>query len=156
MESGGVDTAIPGADCRRPLFTWQSLGECLDVRASSTFRRRTCLVSYEVTGSAIRGQPRRISPSCRLRNEPPVCAAACYDCLLRNGNGGGIKAIVATARKRRNPREDPRHREAQSEPIVQPNGMADDFWWKAVASIQRFQEPIVADRCLLGKASENV
>jgi hypothetical protein len=34
--------------------------------------------------------------------------------------------------------------------------MADDFWWKAVASIQRFHEPIVADRCLLGKASENV
>ena len=59
------------------------------------------VMSYEVTGSAIRGQPRRISPSCRLRNEPPVCAAACYDCLLRNGNGGGIKAIVATARKRR-------------------------------------------------------
>ena len=37
--------------------------------------------------------------------------------------------------------------EAQREPMVQPNGLADDLGWKAaVASIQRFHEPIVADR----------
>jgi hypothetical protein len=34
---------------------------------------------------------------------------------------------------------------AQREPMVQPHGMADDFRWKAVASIQRFHELIVAD-----------
>ncbi len=35
---------------------------------------------------------------------------------------------------------------AESEPMVQPDGVADDFGWEAVASIQRFHEPIVADR----------
>ena len=35
---------------------------------------------------------------------------------------------------------------AQSEPMVQPDGMADDFEWKAVASIQGFHRSIVADR----------
>ena len=34
---------------------------------------------------------------------------------------------------------------AESEPMVQPDGVADDFGWEAVASIQRFHEPIVAD-----------
>ena len=36
---------------------------------------------------------------------------------------------------------------AQREPMVQPDGMADDLGWKTVASIQGFHEPIVADRC---------
>ena len=36
---------------------------------------------------------------------------------------------------------------AQGEPMVQPNGMADDFGWKAVASIQGFHRSIVAGRC---------
>ena len=36
---------------------------------------------------------------------------------------------------------------AESEPMVQPNGMADDFGREAVVSIQRFHEPVVADRC---------
>ncbi len=36
---------------------------------------------------------------------------------------------------------------AQSEPMVQPDGMADDLGWKAVASIQGFHRSIVADRC---------
>ena len=35
---------------------------------------------------------------------------------------------------------------AQGEPMVQPNGMADDFWWKAVPSIQGSHRSIVADR----------
>ena len=35
----------------------------------------------------------------------------------------------------------------QREPMVQPDGMADDFGWKAVASIQGFYRSIVADRC---------
>ena len=35
---------------------------------------------------------------------------------------------------------------AQSEPMVQPHGMADDLRWEAMASIQGFHEPIVADR----------
>ena len=34
----------------------------------------------------------------------------------------------------------------QSGPIVQPDGMADDLGWKAVASIQGFHRSIVADR----------
>ena len=34
---------------------------------------------------------------------------------------------------------------AQSEPTVQPDGMADDLGWKAVASIQGFYRSIVAD-----------
>ena len=37
--------------------------------------------------------------------------------------------------------------EAQSEPMVQPDGMADDLWWKAVASIQGFHRSIVTHRC---------
>ena len=36
---------------------------------------------------------------------------------------------------------------AQREPMVQPNRVADDFGWKAVASIQGFHRSIVADRC---------
>ena len=36
---------------------------------------------------------------------------------------------------------------AQSKPMVQPDGMADDFEWKAVASIQGFHQLIVANRC---------
>ncbi len=35
---------------------------------------------------------------------------------------------------------------AQSEPMVQPDGKADDLGWKAVASIQGFHRSIVADR----------
>jgi len=35
---------------------------------------------------------------------------------------------------------------AERESMVQPDGMADDLRWKAVASIQRFHEPILADR----------
>ncbi len=35
--------------------------------------------------------------------------------------------------------------EAQSEPMVQPNGVADDLGWKAVTSIQGFHRSIVAD-----------
>ena len=35
---------------------------------------------------------------------------------------------------------------AESEPMVQPNGMADDFGWKAMASIQGSHRSIVADR----------
>ena len=35
---------------------------------------------------------------------------------------------------------------AQSEAMVQPDGMADDLGWKAVASIQGFDRSIVADR----------
>ena len=37
---------------------------------------------------------------------------------------------------------------AQSEPMVQPDGMADDLGCKAVASIQGFHRSIVADRPL--------
>ena len=36
---------------------------------------------------------------------------------------------------------------AQREPMVQPDGMADDLGWKAMASIQGFHRSIVADRC---------
>ena len=36
---------------------------------------------------------------------------------------------------------------AESEPMVQSNGMADDFGWKAVTSIQGFHRSVVADRC---------
>ena len=35
---------------------------------------------------------------------------------------------------------------AQREPMAQPNGMTDDLGGKAVASIQRFRKPILADR----------
>ena len=35
---------------------------------------------------------------------------------------------------------------AQSKPVVQPNGMADDLGWKAMLSIERFHRPIVAHR----------
>ena len=35
---------------------------------------------------------------------------------------------------------------AQREPMIQPNGVADDFGWKAVASIQGFHRSIVANR----------
>ena len=34
---------------------------------------------------------------------------------------------------------------AQREPMVQPNGVADDFGWESVTPIQGFHEPIVAD-----------
>ena len=34
---------------------------------------------------------------------------------------------------------------AQREPMVQPNGVADDLGWKAVVSIQGFHRSIVAD-----------
>ncbi len=34
---------------------------------------------------------------------------------------------------------------AQREPMVEPIGMADDFGWEAVASIQGFHRSIVAD-----------
>ena len=33
------------------------------------------------------------------------------------------------------------------EPMVQPNGMADDLGWKAMTPIQGFHRPIVAHRC---------
>ena len=36
---------------------------------------------------------------------------------------------------------------AQREPMVEPNGMADDLGWEAVASIQGFHQSIVADLC---------
>ena len=36
---------------------------------------------------------------------------------------------------------------AQSEPMVQPNRVADDLGWEAVTSIQGFHRLIVADRC---------
>ncbi len=36
---------------------------------------------------------------------------------------------------------------AQSEAIVQPDGITDDLGWKAVTSIQGFHRSIVADRC---------
>ncbi len=35
---------------------------------------------------------------------------------------------------------------AQREPMVQPDGVADDFGWEAVASIQGFHRSIVAHR----------
>ena len=34
---------------------------------------------------------------------------------------------------------------AQSEPMVQPDGMADDLGWKAVTPVQGFHRSIVAD-----------
>jgi hypothetical protein len=36
---------------------------------------------------------------------------------------------------------------AQREPMAEPNGMADDLGWEAVASIQGFHQSIVADLC---------
>ncbi len=36
---------------------------------------------------------------------------------------------------------------AQSEAMVQPDGMTDDLGWKTVTSIRRFHRSIVANRC---------
>ena len=118
------------------------LGTCLQPEAVGRPARRGDVPGFEHRGQRWCTGPCRRT-ACGPRNGGRPGAARQYAGIKADKGGvflpGAYRLLIMTF-KAHNPAK------AQSEPMVQPNGMADHFGWKAVASIRGSHRSIATQR----------